>query len=392
MRHFTGSIIIVFIIGLLCSCSKDESVRDFEPVKRTVLVYMIASNNLGSYGYDREDLTEMEFAISKHGTNGCRFLVYRVANSEPVTLFEFIQNGNRVSRKVLKTYNRTIPSTSIKRMSDVFADMVSLAPANEYGLILWSHASGWAVNLPKNRTALKSCNNGLIVRNFGMDGNAEMKLDELELALPSDLFDFVYADVCYMGAVEVAYQLRNKIDYLLASPTVTMGEGMPYHINVPEFCADVIDYKKICENTFRYYNAKSGQGQSCTISLTDCRKLESLAAVCREVYSLTPEIDDISGIQKYVTPSDEVCIFYDFGQYIKERLKQLENNTALLNEFDRALNDAVLYKQSTSDIYKELLISKNNYSGLSVYIEGTGGKNNDDYYHTIDWYKATRKF
>lgn len=393
MKRFIGSIIIILITAMMFSCGKNEPVKKNEPAKRTILVYMIAANNLGTLGYDSIDLAEMETAISKYGTNGCRFLVFRVSNSAPVTLFEFTEDANgRVNRKILKTYNNKLPATSIKRMAEVFGDMLLLAPANEYGLILWSHASGWAVNLPKNPIMLKSKRENLVIRNFGMDGRSEMRLDELEQAIPAGIFDFVYTDACYMGAIEVAYQLRNKVNYLIASPTIILGEGMPYHLNVLEFSADEVDYKKICENTYRYYNSKSGEWQSCTISLTDCTKLDALAAVSKHIYSNTTELNDISGIQNYIAPSDGKCIFFDFGQYMQERLKQSMNEAELLDVFKDALKDVVLYKQSTNKIYNELVINKTNYSGLSVYIEGTGGDDNDDYYHTTDWYKATQKF
>ena len=393
MRHFIRYIYFFIIATLLFSC-KDSTSDEQPPVidaKRTILVYMVASNDLGARGYDSQDLLEMEHAIASNGTNGCRVLVFHVTNSEMPVLFEFKKmNNGKVKRTVLNNYDKSLPATSVERMSGVFDDMVRLAPAKEYGLILWSHASGWAVNLPRQKMMNKAIKREFLVRNYGMDGKHEMKLDELEKALPANLFDFIYADVCYMGSVEVAYQLRNKIKYLIASPTVILGEGMPYHLNLPELCADHPDLVQVCRNTFDYYNSKSGQMKSCTISLTDCTKLEPLATVCNEIFKTTTEINDISAIQNYIVPSDGICIFFDFRQYMAERLKQSPDYN-LVSELDRCLSDAVVYKNATNEIFSELKIDKNNYSGLSVYIENTGGNDNDEYYRTTDWYQATRK-
>ena len=51
-----------------------------------------------------------------------------------------------------------------------------------------------------------------------------MEIDDLAKGLPDDLFDFILFDACYMASVECTYELRNKAEYILASPTETMAD------------------------------------------------------------------------------------------------------------------------------------------------------------------------
>ena len=40
--------------------------------------------------------------------------------------------------------------------------------------------------------------------------------------------DFIIFDACFMGSVEVAYELRDVCDKIVASPTEVIAEGMDY--------------------------------------------------------------------------------------------------------------------------------------------------------------------
>ena len=94
-----------------------------EPVERTVLVYMVADNNLGSYNQlNRADLNEMVKGAADGGLNGGRLLVY---HNRPGTdrgnvplLIEVTEQG----LDTLKTYPDTpdIYSVEADRMREVF--------------------------------------------------------------------------------------------------------------------------------------------------------------------------------------------------------------------------------------------------------------------------------
>ncbi|MEG0560120.1 MAG: clostripain-related cysteine peptidase [Muribaculaceae bacterium] len=376
----------MLLVAILFSSCADEPSSTPTTTTRTILVYMIATNSLGSYGCDNDDIAEMDKAVKGNGLNNCRLLVYRTTFDAAPVLFEILKSNGVAKHTTLKEYSKDIKSTTKERMSEVINDMLSFAKADDYGLVLWSHASGWARTLSSNSNKIyryNANNKEYLARDFGQDGDfsAQMPIDVLASSLPDKKFSFIYADACYMGGVEVAYQLRNKTKYFVGSPSLLPAPGMPYDKNIPAFCENTPNMLKACKNTYDFYNAQSGIAKTLTISLVDCSKLEPLAGVCRDIHSSAIEITDISNIQNYIASVDAHCIYFDFGQYTS-MLASAEQNTI----FKSKLNDAVIYKATTGNIFGKLYIDSNKFSGLSTYILSTANKYNEDYYKTLDWY------
>lgn len=375
--------IICLIIFFSCSKNNEPDTNNSD-AKRTIIVYMIASNNLGSNNFDKKDLAEMEKAVSNYDMNGCRLLVYHVTYDSDPILFEISRKDKVINRKTLKTYDNS-SSVTTERLNTVIKDVQDLAPAKEYGLILWSHASGWPLSLPKDinylSNNLKDNNSSLpLYRNFGQDRGKSMTISDLALGIPDNLFQFIYCDVCYMGCVEVAFQLRNKTKFFIGSPTLLPANGMPYDLNIPEFIKDSPNLKQACLNTFNHYNQLSGINKTLSISLIDCSKLEGLAKSCKILNSksFTYNIDDLQG---YIIKDEAKCIFFDLGQYYNTTT---DKNS--IYDFNKELSKCVIYKASTDFIFNKLKIEKENYSGLSTYILNTSNNANDQYYRTLDWY------
>ncbi len=94
-------------------------------------------------------------------------------------------------------------------------------PAEHYALIVWNHGSGWTgisyddnthrgMDLPEVREALEAiC----------------VQLDETQGKKKIDIVDF---DACLMATYEVAFELCDSVDYLVASQELEPGEGLPY--------------------------------------------------------------------------------------------------------------------------------------------------------------------
>ena len=71
MKHYIA-ILILCVIGLMTtSCQSEDPDAPVAPAKRTILVYMVASNSLGSNGRDKMDLDEMDRAVGQNALNGC---------------------------------------------------------------------------------------------------------------------------------------------------------------------------------------------------------------------------------------------------------------------------------------------------------------------------------
>lgn len=378
------TVFLVLSSSLFLSCVNEPEVTSKK--KRTVLVYMVASNSLGINNYDAKDIKEMEIGVSKYTKTDCRLLVYYVPYNADPYLFEIVKNKNQVSKKVKKIYSRDIQSTTVRRVSEVINDLIKFAPAEDYGLVLWSHSDGWARSLgqqrSKNYMIQSSANAGtyLLTRDFGEDAGATMPIDELADAIPEDMFSFIYTDACYMGSIEIAYQLRNKTKYFIGSCALLPADGMPYDNNIPYFFEDEPNLIHACIETFDYYNNQSGQLRTNTISLIDCTKLNDLSDICRRIHQNEQPVD-ISSIQRYTygVPQD---IYFDFRQYTTQ-----VSTAELSAEFENTLKEVILYKAATPYIFGILAIDPQKFSGVSTYILGTGNRINESYYKTLDWYK-----
>lgn len=375
MKIINITLLLIAMCLAMTACQSDEPDQPAKVAKRTVLVYMVASNSLGSNERDQLDLNEMDDAIEREGLNGCRWLVYRVGpeGGQP-ELFE-LKEGKRgkVVHETLEVYDTTRgASVTASRMSKVIADAKLHAPAQDYGLILWSHGTGWAPTLTTRSDAPR--------RVFGEDNGATMALDELARAIPEGMFSWIYADVCYMGAIEVAYQLRNCCRYFVGYPTEIPGRGMPYDLTLPCLCADQPDLIGACRETYDYYDIQTGAYRTFAGAVVDCSHLDELADVCAHILQTSTPVP-LDGLQCYNLNSYR--FLFDFMQYYLSLA-----DAASAQRLQRLYDQTVLYRAATPTIFNRLIINLDHFSGLSTYVLNTSPGVNDDYYRTLDWFKA----
>lgn len=374
MNFFQRIVLIVAaaVVAASCGNKKDEP----QPLaKRTLLVYMVATNSMS--GQDATDIAEMKAALASYAKSDCRLLLYRASYNYDPQLIELRYNSaeKATATITLKTYDST-PSLSVtkQRFMEVMADAQTFAPAHDYGLVLWSHAAGWASTLPKSSTGKKP-------RYFGIDYSATMPIDSLADALPGNVFSFIYADACYMGGIEVAYELRNKTHYLIASPAEMPYDGIPYDVTVPLFFEDVVDIPRICDKVYDFYKSTSS---GLTLSVVDCTQLDALADVCRAIHSSAKQLESTAGLQYYNRATlTGTRIFYDFGQYTR----LIATDESLIDSFNDALERAIIYKVATPKIFG-ITVNPDTYSGLSTSIYGRNSQDNDALYSTLQWYRA----
>ena len=246
MRRFLIHFLLSFI--LFVSCSKDDEV--FVPVDRTIIIYMAADNDLSEDAWD--NIREIQDGYRESGAN----LLVFIDSAEDAPHILKIGRGSSTRVKTYPEFN----SADAAQMERVLNDIVEMYPAASYGLVLWSHGTSW---LPA----------GSHLKSFGEDNGRQMNITALASSLPIR-FDFILMDACLMGSVEVAYELRNKTDFIIASPTEIIYTGFPYVQIISELLRAKPDFDKVAEEYINFYNQLSGAYRSATISL--------LAAMRRE--------------------------------------------------------------------------------------------------------------
>ncbi len=349
LNLFLSTILAAILSLSVTACGSDSEPQPGEPQEKTtrsVIVYMAANNNL-SYNASA-DILEMKSAAAD--IKGGRLIVYcHLPDAEP-RLFEITPDGKEVS---LRTYDKSTSSVTISQMKAVISDVKTAAPADNYGLILWSHGTGWL-----------SDNGSIDERNakplsFGADGKPakKMKITSLAKALEGSRFDFIYFDCCHMATVEVAYELRGLTDFIVASPTELPVDGMPYHRNLQYFFAESLDLPSAIKSTYESYI--SGD-PGCAISLIRTGQLDNLAAATRNALrSATPRdgYRPVPYFRKSIIPTG----IFDMWDYYTDLLA----GTSALEAWQRAFNSVVTDFHTTPKVFA---LDASRFKGLGCHI------------------------
>ncbi|QQS51091.1 MAG: hypothetical protein IPM71_16270 [Bacteroidota bacterium] len=371
------------VILVLSSCQKDE-LSDNLPL-RTVIVYMIADNNLDYFSV--KDINEMEAGFD-NGFNG-NMIVYAdraegATPSHPIVYKISKDTTETISSEITFVYGEQ-NSANGAVMFSVLSDIINKYPAQSYGLILWSHGTAWypegtKISEVKNTFLGNSLKQLPLTKSFGRDGKGELNIKELKSSLPVH-FDFIIFDACYMGSIEVAYELKDNANYILSSATEVLSAGYPYKQITGELFEQNVNYKKVANDFFISYDTLSNALKSATVSIIKTSKLRGLANQVSLIMNDTNNLKqvNISEIQQYTV--NKANFLFD----VEDFMCNSTTNSKTLEDFKRTLNEVVIFKASTQTILDELEIKS--FSGLSIYVPDSSNYKYYDYYKTLDWYK-----
>lgn len=384
--------VFLLAIAILYGCQDSDDPGPVISENRTVLIYMAADNSLGSYGDDKKNLSLMMQGMESMGVcNGHLVVYWDPVDGAPCLLSIELDAEGKAVQRVIENYpeeNSASPQTLrrvIERTKEKF-------PAKSYGLFLWSHGMGW---IPQNYNFRQAYAPERLNREFprtrtfgedkhpGTGGNQKTSMEITELAevLPAG-FSFILFDACLMGSIEVAYELREKCEYMIASPAEVLAEGFPYHKVIPLLWGEESEMKRICEEFYHYYNERNGMERSATVSLTRTSELDALAQITRsilkgrraEIFKMeTPDIFLYPGTAG-VPP-----VVFDLKDYIRAMATE-----AQFKAFCTQLDKTVVYKAATEYYFDEPLPSAK-VSGLSSYIPLRQWQKMDDQYFQYQW-------
>ena len=384
MKKMKRSLFVFTLLALLIlhSCSKDDITDD--GYNRVVIIYFAANNNLSSYAENNIESLSKGYIPGEESDD--ILLVYsHTENNLPVLLRLYKDNSGSVKQDVVSNYEQQ-NSTTPEVLESVLDKVKVIFPAREYGLILWSHGTGW---LPEDYYE-NSNQYGVqfpdpyahMVKSFGYEDGVEIDIKDLSNAIPYHL-SFIIFDCCLMGGIEVAYEIKDKCDYIVASPAEILATGFPYDKVVEPLFEKKANLEEVCERYYDFYNSQSGVYRSATIALYNTEKLETLASVCRNIFAANrdklPALP-VKNIQGYFRLNKHW--FYDLEDFVSQFASQEE-----LLQFNNALSQVVTTKFYTP-IFLDLTISR--YSGISTYVPSNGNAYLDNYYKGYKWNTATQ--
>ncbi len=371
-KCFQDSITIGFVLlisVLFASCSKTD-LEGRKIVSKTVMVYMSANNNLAPEAY--ANINQMEAGYADFGG---KLLVYAKVFGQNPKIYEIVHDDTpQIVSKVLKDYpEHNSSDPNIMRM--IFEDMEQLGKAESYAAILWSHATNW---YPGNSKMAK-------VKSFGDDNGETMDVMDLKRALPRNL-EYLIFDACSMGSVEVLYELKDIVPYVLASPTEVISVGLPYDKIIGHFFDKNVEkgLVKAAQLYFDFYNNQKELFRSASYSLINMKEMANLAKTMESViqtgkYRQVSRNDvqrlDLDPNMVSTVPAFDLLDFCE-KNYSKEHVAMIKS------QIDRT----VLFKVATPQFLGTAI---NSFSGLSCYIPVQSENEFAKYYQGLAWNSAS---
>lgn len=363
-------LLCMFVAATLVSCSKEGEDPDDTPStkEKTIFVYMPWTGSVQSlYDFFVNNIKDMKKGIVEQGGLNNTNLLVLIANSiDKSHLINVTYHNGKCYNDTLKTYDDGAMNTPSK-MSSLLNEVVKIAPAPIYSMMIGSHGVGWIYTGSISRSMLHSieadrARNKMLglpitrqTRYFG-GSDIQMNIDDLAEGIRNSNIhhlQFLLFDDCYMANIETAYELRNVTDYLIGCPTEIMGHGMPYYEMWKYLASIQPDYGKAVEGFYNFYSNYAYNGKDYhygTISVTDCRKVDNMMQVLTAInsrYRIGRNVD--SNLQ--VLDGYRPAAFFDFADYIH---KLCAGDANLIRKFDAALLQLIPFERHTANYFSSL--------------------------------------
>lgn len=376
---------LFFLLAIFISCGKDESgdaVVSREKLDLTFITYIIADNSLSGNAWSNINAIERGIEDMDKDINVVVFVDDRTSVPKLINMRR-LPDGN-VYQELLEEFEET-NVVDPDFMSNLLIRVKTLFPSKSYALDLWSHGMAW---IPQNSP------NKISSKWFGEDSGEFMDIKQLDEALLNSgiHFDFILFDACLMASVEVVYELRNRADFIIASPIEVWEMGFPYkNIMKAMECED--PHIKIAEAYSEYYNGEYSQNYGIdmtgAISVIDCSHLDYLASATKLLFAEN-NVDFDSSIANTVIRFDRFRyhFVYDIGDYMDKLFGK-----DMTIEWHKALNKVLNYSYSTprfGDSWGGFLdLNPDFYTGLGIYIPRENYNYWNEYYKTLEWFEDT---
>lgn len=382
----------------------NESPSRYATVERTVLVYLAGKNNLSQSL--QTNLEQMK-AGSRHFDNNTLLVFVRRDMQGEKPWLARVNNGeltDSVSLDDMGFGNSNIQACNPELMEQVIRYAFSHYPANEYGLVLGGHSTGWLIDQEPSQTRAFGVDNG--------DGYTYSRKNKRWINVPTMArvlervphLKFIFADCCNFMCLETMYELRNVTDYIIGSPAEIPAEGAPYEQIIPAlfekntFCTSIIDI---------YHRAQDGE---LPLSVVKTSAIEHLASATRYALDIVQAKNgtgyaDTQGLIHYgycgssIPFHQEYNLFYDAGDFFRSQLSEDD-----YLQWKQALDESVVEKRFAKQwrtcmtwryIYSDFEMTEEKYHGVSMYIPQDANteygiyyaQNNEDI-KQLKWYQS----
>ena len=383
---------------LFSACDNVVEPEKYVP-KRTILFYTASDSNRLDNGSTGDEPKQKIDAIRAGWTPGVgEMLIYTDQTGRGGCLLRV--NGARGADGLygLDTVKRYGPENSADSavLRRVIEEVVSEYPADSYGMLFFSHASGWMpegmLNSPRS-----------LVIDKGGGAAHEMEYHEFAAAIPDGRFDFIIFEACLMADVMSMYELRNKAAYILASSAEIVSPGFTYiYMNKIMGLYETGRSTAAALAAFgqSYYDAivlnysETSEYCSVTLSLIDMKEMASLASatkVALQGATMDERALKADSVQHFDRPYSgtfgwqRAARYFDLAHAVEQIASEAHYAT-----FGEQMNKTVVWKAATKNFLygNDGGFAIKRHSGLTTYISQDVYPALNSTFRNSSWYKA----
>ena len=395
----------MILCSFLAGCEKNNYSPEQPSYTKTVLMYMVAENSLNNYTH--EDVSEILSAKAKI-PDGSELILY-IDDCDKPRIYSITNQTNATLLSNLSAeyeYSDDPNSASADVFGQVLKYVMQKHKADCYGVIMWSHGSGWIDSTypdDKDQNAKqRSFSFGLDnQKNTKTDYGHQMNISSMANALSNmPNIEFIMFDACFMQTIETAYALRNTTQYIIGSPAEIPGNGAPYHLMIEPMFAQNFNPDDLTRPYYEYYRDNTSINMGVLLSAINTKQLEPFATVtknCLQGISLADSsymnVQNYFLYDKWLNLAD-VPDLYDMQGVMLKNLP--EERYAKWKE---AYDKTVVSKYTTKNWYTayghyDLPVDSIQYGGVSMFIPQQKYLQHSptflSNYTKTDWYKTIK--
>lgn len=361
MRKHIAIFIAILTSVLFAACSKDDADDSHEelPNRMTVMMFFPwsgTSTSNGLYPFVVQNVKEIQQAIiDNKGFSQVRFVCFMSDTPISSVLYEMKYRKGKCECDTVHRYGQ-IDFSDESTLTRIFLTSMQSAPAERYGMIVGGHGSGW---LPPPATTPKKTR---YIGGYSGIYATDTQVFAKALEATGKKLSYIIFDNCYMANIEVAYELRNSTDLMIASASEIIERGIPYQSIFKYFVFAPPNVDDAINEFYQFYQSYTYPYG--TLSAIDCSKVEKMADVMRRVNNgWSIESDQLNLVQKLDGYTSTV--FYDMADYVHHFC----DDKTLVAEFDNTMNQLVLHKKWTDLLYCETTGTRfrvNTFCGITI--------------------------
>ena len=345
----------------------------------TIMVFVNGKNNLETYAL--KDMNEMEMIGSTDKINVVteigRIAGYASNDGDWKTARRYLvkkdNDINKITSPILADLGK-VDMGDYKHLVDFATWARTNYPAKRYMLIVWNHGAGWI----KSR--------GEVTKGISYDDETGNHITTPQLGMAMKAIgkvDVIGTDACLMQMPEVNYEIKDYVDYIVASEETEPGDGYTYNLMLGPLAAKpTMSAAELGKVTVDGYADHYGT-QDHTQSLVNASAMNGLVPMINSFVAAAKAANEkaliktaMNGTQSYAYPENKdlwhfLSLYAASSQNatVKDTAKNLQNYVA---------NKVVMHNRVNA--------SYSDSHGLAIYMPNYANSN----YNTLAWAKASQ--